>query len=281
MNLIYNNPVEESTITLTDFSCADGRGLLKQNGLYKILWTMEDVSSIFIDGCSTHLKKNEVLFCTPLNIIELPTKKNGMISLVFNREFYCIYDNDNEVSCNGLLFYGSSNPVIIKIERNEELVFQRLYDTLKEEFYNEDSMQGEMLRSLLVRLLITSNRLLHEEHFDSKLTHSEIDIIRKFNLLVEQHFSTDHKVTEYATMLSKSPKTLANVFTKHSKQTPLSIINERILLEAKRLLLFSEKPINEISKQLGYSYESHFSKFFKDHKGFTPLKFRKEFLNKL
>lgn len=278
MNLIYDNPVEESSFTLTDFSCADGRSLLKKKGLYKIIWTMEDISRMHIDGCVTNLKKNQVLFCTPLNIIEFPEKKNGMISLVFNREFYCIRDNDDEVSCNGLLFYGSSNPIFIKLHVKEQHIFQNLFDTFKEEFLKDDCLQGSMFRSLLVRLLISSNRLLQEEIIDPKLTHKEVDLIRKFNILVEKHFNTYHQVKDYATLLGKSPKTLANVFTNHSSKTPLTIINVRILLEAKRLLLFSDKPVKEISELLGYTYESHFSKFFKEHQETTPLQFRKEFV---
>ncbi len=280
MNLIYNNPEEQSTITLTDFSCADGRSLLKKKGLYKILWTMEDVSKMQIDGCEAMLEKNQLLFCTPLNIIEFPTKNNSMISLVFNREFYHIGDIDEEVSCNGPLFYGSSNPIIICLDENEVPVFQNIYDTLKVEFFKEDSLQGIMIRALLARLLILSNRILQKDIICPVLSTSESDLLRKFHLLVEQHFATNHQVLDYAKMLGKSPKTIANLFTKHTSTTPLMVINDRILVEAKRLLLFSDKSINKISQQLGYHFESHFSSFFKNHTSITPLKFRKEFSQK-
>ena len=53
------------------------------------------------------------------------------------------------------------------------------------------------------------------------------------------------------------------------------VINERILLEAKRLLLYSDKPADEIAIELGYKSLSHFSKFFKKHEGVSPTAFKK------
>jgi len=279
MNLIFNKEIEESKIILTDFSCADGRAILKKTTFYKIIWTVEENFKIYIDGCITKLEKNQLLFCTPLNIIEFFEENHGITSLVFNREFYCIRDNDDEVSCNGFLFYGSSSPVIINLQENKKADLQNLFNTFKTEFLLNDSLQGQMLRSLLVQLLIRSNRLLYQKVSKLFYSQGEIDLIRKFNILVEKHYKTHHKVVDYASMMAKSPKTISNIFTKFSKRTPLAIINERINLEAKRLLLFSNQPICEISAQLGYKHESHFSIFFKKHNDFTPLKFRVDYKN--
>ena len=102
-----------------------------------------------------------------------------------------------------------------------------------------------------------------------------MSIIRDYNILVEKHFREYHHVKDYANLLFKSPKTLSNLFPKYSDKSPLMVINDRILLEAKRLLIYSDQSAIEIAEELGYKDASHFSKFFKKHVGMSPTIFRK------
>lgn len=275
MNFYYNNPFEESKIKLTDLVFDNGFDPLKESGLYKIVWSMSDLK-ITIDGCNIELKKNQVLFCTPLNILQIPERSKETYALMFNREFYCIRDHDEEVSCNGLLFYGSSRPVILDLDIQEKSTFEDVFMILKEEFNFKDNSQGEMLRVMLKRLIVKSTRFLKTKMSILNFSTDRIDLVRKFNILVEKNFRNHHKVTDYAVFLYKSPKTVANIFAKLNGKTPLEIINERILLEAKRLLMFSEKSIQEIAYEIGYEDAGYFSKFFKKHSSFTPAEFRKK-----
>lgn len=275
MNLVYQNPLEESFVTLTDFYGIDSHRLLGQSDLYKIIWVMALEQKMTIDGYELHLNKGDVVFCTPLNFVDLPSNQKELEGVVFNREFYCVRDNDEEVSCNGFLFYGSSRPVIINLDEKNRQDFVMIFDIFKEEFQHKDFSEGEMLRAMLKRLLIKSTRLARKGMQEPNLYQEKVDVIRSFNILVEKHFKTLHQVTDYADLLCKSPKTLANLFKKYNHKTPLTSINERILLEARRLLLFSEMTAEEIAYELGYNEASHFSKFFKKHKGCSPIEFKK------
>lgn len=280
MRLDYTNEKDESVFIFADFRCYASQDLLKQHHLYKIIWCVSESVQITIDGYHIELKKNQVIFCTPLNILEIPIGIEGLVSIVFNREFYCINDHDHEVSCNGFLFYGSSYPPVITLSQKEKENFDMLFFFFKEEFETRDHIQGEMLRSLLKRLLIKSSRLIKKELPYPNIPSSQLDEIRKYNILVEKHFREKHKVSEYADLLFKSPKTIANLFHKHSHKTPLMVINERILLEAKRLLRYSQKTSEEIALELGYKEAGHFSKFFKKHTGMSPISFKKEIFQK-
>jgi AraC family transcriptional activator of pobA len=86
-------------------------------------------------------------------------------------------------------------------------------------------------------------------------------------------------VSDYANLLNKSPKTLSNLFAKYNNKSPLQLINNRITLEAKKLLLLSEKSSKEIAYSLGFNDASHFSKFFKNQTGASPIHFKKNTLN--
>jgi AraC-like DNA-binding protein len=276
MKLDHHNIKEDGRFTVTNFQCGPSLQLLQEKGLYKIIWCTEGQERLTIDGYEIVLKKNQVLFCTPENRVTIPKENDGLMAFIFNREFYCIQHNDSEVSCMGLLFYGSSNAPVIELNEKDQRSFNAMLVLFQEEFATKDHIQGEMLRTLLKRMLITSTRLIKLETNQADLSVKQVELIRKFNILVEQHFKEKHQVADYADLLFKSPKTLSNFFKKHDVNSPLKIINGRIAAEAKRLLLYSDKSAEEISYELGYNEPSHFSKFFKTQVGVSPMAFRKK-----
>ncbi|MEN8817710.1 MAG: helix-turn-helix domain-containing protein [Nonlabens sp.] len=275
MKLEYHNIKDEGRFIVTSFQCGPSLQLLQEKELYKIIWCTTGETQLTVDGYEVTLKENQVLFCTPVNVVDVPTDNFGLIAFVFNREFYCIQHNDSEVSCMGMLFYGSSNAPIANLSERHVKSFNAMLTLFQEEFETKDHIQGEMLRTLLKRMLITATRLIKNDNYTEELTVKQVDLIRKYNILVEQHFKEKHQVADYAEMLFKSPKTLSNFFKKHDAKSPLKIINERITAEAKRLLLYSDKSAEEIAYDLGYNEPSHFSKFFKKQTGTSPLTFRK------
>jgi len=275
MKLTYSSFKDEDTFLLTDFKCFPAQQLLGEKGLYKILWSRTGNVDILVDGYQLTLGKNEVIFCTPLNIMEIPMENQGLLAFIFNKQFFCIQTHDDQVSCNGFLFFGSAQPQVIKLSEAETEQFQIMHQLFLNDFSIKDNLQGEMLRSLLKRLLIISTRMLKNELPDASIPKTQMDTIRNYNILVEKHFKELHQVKDYANLLHKSPKTLSNLFSKHIEKSPLLIINERIILEAKRLLLYSSKTNEEIADELGYKESGHFYKFFKKHVGQSPSVFKK------
>jgi len=279
MNFKYSKTPLQGNLILTDFNCASFEKRLGKGEFYKIIWAKDTDISLDLDGYAVTLKKDCILFCTPYNMIQIDPFLKGVVSLIFDREFYCIRDHDHEVSCNGFLFLGSSVPTQVKLSQKERKSFEMHFMFFEEEFKTQDHIQGEMLRVLLKRLLIKSVRLLKNTIVDPELEQPKMDIIRQYNLLVEAHFKDKHKVSEYADLLNKSPKTLSNLFSKFNDKTPLQVINDRIILEAKKLLLYSDKSSKEIAFSLGFSEASHFSKFFKNQAGASPIHFKNNRLN--
>ena len=98
----------------------------------------------------------------------------------------------------------------------------------------------------------------------------------EFNLLVEMHYKKKHTVIDYAELMSKPAKSLTNLFALHSEKTPLKVIQDRIHIEAKRQLLFTQKIIKEIAFELGFEDIPSFSRFFKNKEGISPKEFRSE-----
>ena len=130
---------------------------------------------------------------------------------------------------------------------------------------------------MLKRYLILCTRLYKEQYQYSSIK-KENDIIREFNFLVEQFFSTKHTVAEYAELLFKSPKTISNTFSKIGSKTPLSYIQDRKMLEARRLLYYTDIQIQEIGYKIGHNDIQAFSRFFKNQEGISPSKYREKSL---
>lgn len=246
---------------------------------YKIIWAKGESCTLGVDGYRVFLKENHLLFATPLNNLNFEIENKDLIVYAFNREFYCIRDHDEEVSCNGFLFLGSSSPLVVELSKDEQRSFNLLYEFFLEEFDMVDHIQGEMLLVLLKRLLIKSVRIARKVLPKEDMPQTKLDVIRKFSLMVEMHYREKHKVAEYAELMNMSSKSLSNFFARYFNKSPLKVINERIVLEGKRLLTFSDKNVNEISYLLGFEEASHFSKFFKANAGMSPKNYKEELLS--
>jgi AraC-like DNA-binding protein len=265
---------DNSQFNLTDVSESKYKSAHKRDDLYKIVWAMNDDLKLGLDGYRIFLQKNHLLFATPLNQLDLDIENQDVVVYTFNREFYCIRDHDVEVSCNGFLFLGTSTPIVVALSEKEQKSFRLLYEFFVEEFETSDHIQGEMLLVLLKRLLIKSVRIARKVLPVEDMPQPKLDTLRKFNLLVEMHFRKKHKVSEYADLLHMTPKSLSNLFSRYYNKSPLRVITERIILESKRLLDFSDKNINEIAGALGFDEVSHFSKFFKTQVGLSPTEYK-------
>lgn len=243
-----------------------------------LLWFLDDTSELEINHVRYSFQQNEVLFLTESNHIN--THNLGKTRKVsFNRNFYCILDHDQEVGCKGLLFYGSKELTKIKLQDKNQESFENLWNVFKDEMESEDELQLEMLRMLLKRLLILTTRIYKEQYDYIHLSEPQQDLVRDFNFLVNQHFREKHTVVCYASLLHKSPKTIANLFAKLGTKTPLQFIQERILQEAKRLLQYSDFSIKEIAYEIGYDDAQSFARFFKKNTGITASQYKKRVLS--
>lgn len=252
------------------------KGLFDGSENLMFIWNDKDLPVLMnVDGRDLELYPGRLTCTTYLQKVQIDNDSNELKVLVFNREFYCVHTHDSEVSCNGLLFFGSNMSPLLQLDKEEADRLRILFDVLEEEFEEKDQNQEEMLRILLKRFIIRCTRMAKEQILKNEDSQSDIDVVRRFNVLVEEHFKTKKSVGEYAELMFKSPKTVTNVFSKYSEDSPLQVIHKRVIMEAKRMLLYTDKAAKEIGFELGYHDPAQFSKLFKNQTGKTTTEFKK------
>jgi AraC-like DNA-binding protein len=134
-----------------------------------------------------------------------------------------------------------------------------------------------LLVSYLKILLITAARLKTQQQPEVNeivTGYKEPFILQKLKDAIEANFRIKHSPSDYAGMLYISPKALAKITKAHFNKTLSSLINERIIIEAKRELYLTNKTVKEIAYELGYEDEYYFSRFFKINADVSPQLYR-------
>jgi len=197
------------------------------------------------------------------------------ILLNFHSDFFCTYRHQNEVESEGVLFHNFNQPPFFEISEMES--FYNLIDHISKEMRKDSIAQHEVLVAYLKILLIEGVR--QKRNFDqvkqAKVYGYQSEILQNLIDLIEANFSKVHAAQDYADLLCMSSKTLAKITKKYLNQTVVDLIIGRIIIEAKRELYLTSKPVKMVSAELGYHDEFYFSRLFKKRVGVSPDTYRR------
>lgn len=271
-NLAFTTPLKGNLVLCDTCDDADLRRI---RDLYKFIWVREGRAQLRIDHIPLELHAGELVPLTPHHRLEIPQIDAEVLILAFDSNFYCIFGHDGEVSCSGLLFNGTSELLRLELTEERAAALGRVIDDLRAEYEVADGLREEMLRMQLKRFIILCTRFARERFAVHADREKLFDIVRRYYVLVDEHFRTRKRVQDYAGLLNRSPKTLANLFAAYGQPSPLSIIRDRVNAEARRLLLYTSKSAKEIAYLLGYEDTAAFSRFFAKMNGESITAFRR------
>ena len=130
-----------------------------------------------------------------------------------------------------------------------------------------------LLTGILVAALRRKLQLLPEaEH----AANADSVLATKYRSLIEEHFRSSLKVSDYAKRLCVSSERLRQACVRSTASSPLVLLNARRLLEAKRTLLYTGMSIGLIAESCGFPDPAYFSRFFTQHTGMSPMSYRNE-----
>jgi AraC family transcriptional regulator, transcriptional activator of pobA len=150
-----------------------------------------------------------------------------------------------------------------------------LMNEMKREFGQNLPFRLEVLGSLMNVFLIYLQRTMTPARPVAK-SRQKVALFNEFHTRVEKHFLNKRQVADYASMLSVSPNYLTDVVKRVTGFSASYHIQQRTVLEAKRLAIHSDANMKVVAYQLGFEDLSHFSKFFKKAAGITFSGFKKK-----
>ncbi len=246
----------------------------QQVDAYSIYWIKDGKGQYNVDFRSYAFNGSTLFFLSPGQIFSVDTEKIKLAyKLTFAQDFYCIQIHDKEVSCNGVLFNNIYETPFVEPCEKDIAKLDFILENLIDEFESSQAAQYDMLQSYLKQFIIHSVRIKKENHIIKDAI--ETKLFKDFSILVEQNFKNLHSVTDYATRLGVSPKSLTKHFKKIGAETPSDFIKNRLILEAKRQLKYADDTVKQIAYNLGFNDPAYFNRFFKKQTSQSPLQFKK------
>lgn len=244
---------------------------------YQIIWFMSGKGKHYVDFNEYEVTDNSFFFISQGQIHNFDGNSFESCLMHFNESF--IADNENHINTflNHNIFHSFEKEPVFHVKPSDDDELRNIVTQMQNEMWTPSQFaHSEYLKVLLHLFLILVQRFGKRKDCNGlSLNNPSHILFIKFRKFLEEHYKKLHQVDEYATLLHISSKTLTNCTKAISHQTPLEIINNRIILEAKRLLAYSSKNINEIGFELGFDDPSYFVKFFKRHVKLSPSNFRK------
>jgi AraC family transcriptional regulator, transcriptional activator of pobA len=172
------------------------------------------------------------------------------------------------------LFSGGSCTAMV-VPAEEAPRFEALLDLLRAEIDRPPGPESaELRRHLLASVLLWAQRWREAQLEDRGATGTDVELHRRFQELLERDFAGSHDAGHYAKELGTTTGTLSRLLTRLTGRSTKQLILDRVMLEAARLLRFSDLSVKEIAARLGFTDQFAFSKAFKRHRGEAPLDFR-------
>lgn len=215
-----------------------------------------------------------LLFSTPLQVLHMEECKSVKCTMLqFHGDFYCIEYHRDEVSCNGLLFNNIYIDPVVLLTDKEAKIFELLTDELNEEF-NQEAPSEIVLRAFLQLFLAKSSSIKIKAINGMQDKTEKDEQMEKFRQLLEVNYLECRKPSDYAKLLAMSADNFTRRCTRYFRKTPSQLIQERLILEAKKQLHLTRLSIKEIAYNLNFQDEFYFSRVFKKFSKVSPQVFR-------
>lgn len=258
------------TITEKSFEVPD---VEHRHGYWTLFVFLEGKGRHIIDFKEVEIKPGSIHLVLPGQIHALHGGKNFLAhALMFTEEFFLMREDTVKLLMQLFRFMDAGEAAAFNISKADKDFFISVLQLIQGEYHSQHAYKGVVLLDLLSVFISKCMSALQLP----VLSHSSEDSLIYIRLRneVERNYRQVHTVAEYAQRLAISPKSLNELCRNYTGQTALEFIHARIVVEARRLLKFSEKPIKQIAYDLHFTDAAHFTNFFKQKTGLTPAEFK-------
>ncbi len=243
---------------------------------------------LFTEGSGTHevdfssypIKPGSVFLLNPgqTHHWELSEDIDGYV-FFHSKSFYDMSFNGRTVNSFPFFFSTQNSPVVYLGGENKDRI-QNLCKSVVEEYQVFSLLKRQKITSLIDIIYIELSRLsIDEDVSNNKKTNSYSLKFRALEEIIEANFQEEKSPQYYASELNVSPKHLNRITKEMVGKTTTDLITERVILEAKRMLIHAKQSFTEIADELGYEDYAYFSRVFKNKTGENPSDFQSRYVN--
>ncbi len=197
----------------------------------------------------------------------------GLCMILSVNFFHEIIKNVRDV--NSLFIFSRSHPVI-GLTTKEQETFKEYFHVIKHKIGDQDNFfRKDLIRTLLLAMFYDVGNIIYRfKETDKPQTRAEA-ILTRYIKMVEANFRQERRVGWYAQQLCITPKYLSEMVKAASNKTPNEWIDNYVTMELRVLLKNSSKSIKAITEEMNFPNQSFLGKYFKEHVGMSPSKYRK------
>jgi AraC-like DNA-binding protein len=250
---------------------------LHRAGFYHVIWIQDCNVTHWVDFVPIKIKTNSLLFLNKDVVHRFDSKEEvkGKV-LLFTDSFFCKTESDSKFLRHSILFNDLLDVAPVDI-KNQSVQFDALLKLMLDETQtSNDEFQASILQKLLHNFMLFAERVRRKQGFTKLKKNADLDYVILFKDLLEENFKKQKQVNYYAKQIIISEKRLNQATTKVLGKSPKQIIDDRVLLEAKRILAYTNQSIKEIAYSLGFEEPTNFIKYFKKNSTITPTEFREQ-----
>jgi AraC family transcriptional activator of pobA len=246
-----------------------------RHDFYLVLYITQGSGEHTIDFVTYPVAPNSFFLMTPgqVHSWKLSADADGFI-LFFTSEFYQL--DKSEKHLLGFPFFQSLNTdAHLQLQTNAEPMIDVIIREMLRDYTSTGSLNLQLFRSYLdIILLKLTNH--YPQRNKSVASSNSTYKLRMLGELIDQHYSEHKQPHVYASLMNLSASYLNNLCKQMLGKTLSDLIQERIVLEAKRFFAYSDLTISQVSDKLNFSEPSYFIRFFKKQTGVTPEQFREQ-----
>ena len=246
----------------------------RHHGLFQLLWLEQGVASLQLDDRQGQLDAGSILI-VPQHCVHgfqfSPDAQGQVITLAY--PFF-----DRLGAALGAEYIAYPRPhVFVLGEMREQILMEHMLRMLVQEYRGQSLHRLSLIESLLTSVLVWLNREMQgslSRQVDGPLRGRQY--LALFTEVIETDFSTHQPLNYYAGKVGISAAHLNAVCRQFAHRSALDLIHARIMLEAKRSLVYTSMTIRSVSDALGFSDPAYFTRFFKRQTGLSPKEFRQQ-----
>ncbi len=228
-----------------------------------------------VDGTDYATTTATALFLSPYQQLEFEAEGqyDDVVRLLnFHGDYYCIEQHKEEVACNGLLFNNAYlSPHVAMEEKTFATVVQLTEGIL--EATDANNRFTEAVRKSYLQLILALCSKVKSEHLAVEAAQEDA-FLSAFKHLLTTHHKQERSVAFYAERLGYTPEALSRRIKATVGKTATQLIQDQVILTAKRLLHLTRRSIKEIATEMHFTDEYYFSRYFKRQTSLSPKHFR-------